>query len=85
MATTTHAFKRGDSLIKLSKQTKKLEQRYLDVLRDSTALIDGWKCPVCNREFRDQDACPHGWNDVSKANDKFLLSYSRQRALLDHT
>jgi hypothetical protein len=64
---------------------KKLEQRFLDVMRDPRSLIDGYKCPVCNREFSNHDACPHGWNDVAKANDKWFLAYSRQRAQLANT
>jgi hypothetical protein len=44
--------------------------RYLAVLRDPFALLEGWKCPVCKAEWR---RCPHKWNDVEKANNEFLL------------
>jgi hypothetical protein len=44
--------------------------RYLQVLRDKYALIDGWKCPVCKQGWTD---CPHKWDDVEKANNEFLL------------
>lgn len=56
------------------KKRTKNEQRYLNILRDGAALIDGWKCPICGQKFRDQDACPHGWAAVRRANEDFMLS-----------
>lgn len=49
------------------------DKHYLAVLRSQTALINGWKCPVCKREFACTMVCHHTWADVADANDKFLL------------
>ncbi len=61
------------------KQQKKADERYLAVLRDQCALLDGWKCPICKKEFRSDEGCGHGWKDVKAANDKFLIQYMRGR------
>lgn len=58
----------------------KQEKRLLAVLENRLALLDEWKCPCCKREFRNQNACPHNWDDVRKSNEAFLLSYLRKRA-----
>lgn len=57
---------------------KREDKRYLAVLRDPQALVDGWMCPVCGNDFKDQYACEEGWDDVEKANNKFLLNYMRR-------
>lgn len=54
---------------------RKADERYLAASRNPHALLEGWKCPVCKNEFRDEDACSHTWNDVRKSNDRFVLDY----------
>lgn len=64
-----------------NKLRKKLDEHYIAVLRNPTALVDEWRCPICKKEFKDQDACPHGWPDVAEHNNKFLIKYMRNRHL----
>lgn len=67
-----------DPIQKQKAKMKKDDEKYLAILRDS-CWLDSGRCPVCKREFRDQYACEHGWKDVKKANDAFLLRYMRER------
>lgn len=34
----------------------------------SDPLVDGWKCPICKRDFK-SEACQHSWDDVYRRND----------------
>lgn len=45
------------------------------VFADNIALVNGYKCPSCFKEFSNQYSCPHGWDDVIKANLKHLKDY----------
>lgn len=57
----------------MPRSKKEKRERILTVMRNPSALVDGWKCPVCKNEFRNQQDCPHGWSDVKKHNDAWLL------------
>lgn len=52
----------------MSRSKKSLANQLKSYPSDNCALLDGWKCPVCKKDFKDQYACPHGWDNVEKAN-----------------